>query len=214
MSYKLIKNLIKPGIKRPGGRFEKTTITIHSTANPKSTAENERAWIDNPQNTRAAAWHYVVGEGIVIQAIPDEELAPHCGNDVGNNYSIGIEIIESGDRIKVLNTAALFVSDKLKELGLTVKDLRRHCDWANKDCPRILINNAYIKDNLNWNWFIKTVEAYMNEGKADRYNTIDELPEWARPTIQELVNRKAIADGNKLDLSMDMVRVLVIVNRS
>ncbi len=43
---------------RPGGAYPKTTITIHSTANPHSTALGERKWLDNTANTRQAAWHY------------------------------------------------------------------------------------------------------------------------------------------------------------
>ena len=35
----------------------------------------------------------------------------------------------------------------------------------------------------------------------------------AMPTIQKLVNEGKIADGNKLDMSEDMLRVLVIMNR-
>ena len=53
---------------RFGGNYEKTSITIHSTANEKSTAENERAWLDNINNKRNASWHYVIDEksGAVI----------------------------------------------------------------------------------------------------------------------------------------------------
>ena len=46
-----------------------------------------------------------------------------------------------------------------------------------------------------------------------RYNTVNECPEWAKPTIQKLVSTGKIADGNKLDMSEDMLRVLVIMNR-
>jgi len=46
-----------------------------------------------------------------------------------------------------------------------------------------------------------------------RYKTVSELPAWAKPTIQKLVNEKKIADPNNIDLSEDMVRVLVIMNR-
>ena len=75
---------------RPGGTYQKTSITIHSTGNLHSTAQNERDWLDNPKNTRIASWHYVVDEKEVIQAIPDNEPAYHCGLSKGNKYSLSI----------------------------------------------------------------------------------------------------------------------------
>lgn len=195
---------------RPGGAYPKTTITIHSTANAKSTALNERAWLDNPTNNRYASWHYCVDESGVVQAIPDNEEAWHCGDEDGNRTSLSIEICESGDRVKTLLNAAKFAAEKLVEYGLTIKDLRRHADWVNKDCPRILIDPVYIYRNYGWNWFVKQVEEEMQKMNTKRYNTINEIPEWGRATVQKLIDKGAIADRNRLDLSEDMVRTLVI----
>ena len=39
------------------------------------------------------------------------------------------------------------------------------------------------------------------------------MPEWAKPTIQKLIDSGKIADKDNLDLSYDMVRVLVIMDR-
>ena len=198
---------------RPGGAYPKTTITIHSTANAKSTALNERAWLDNPANNRYASWHYCVDESGVVQAIPEREEAWHCGDTGGNRHSLSIEICESGDRVKTLLNAAKFAAEKLVEYGLTIKDLRRHADWVNKDCPRILIDPVYIYRNYGWNWFVKQVEEEMQKMNTKRYNTINEIPEWGRATVQKLIDKGAIADRNRLDLSEDMLRVLVILSR-
>lgn len=45
-----------------------------------------------------------------------------------------------------------------------------------------------------------------------RYNTIEEVPSWARGTVQELAAAGALSgdDNGNLDLSMDMIRGLVI----
>ena len=196
---------------RPGGAYPKTTITIHSTANAKSTALNERAWLDNPTNNRYASWHYCVDESGVVQTIPDQEEAWHCGDTGGNRHSLSIEICESGDRVKTLLNAAKFAAEKLVEYGLTIENLRRHADWVNKDCPRILIDPVYIYRNYGWNWFVKQVEEAVESMKAEkRYNTIEDVPEWGKATIQQLINKGAIADARHLDLSEDMVRTLVI----
>ena len=198
---------------RPGGAYPKTTITIHSTANANSTALNERAWLDNPTNNRYASWHYCVDENGVVQAIPDREEAWHCGDTGGNRHSLSIEICESGDRVKTLLNAAKLAAEKLTEHGLTIKELRRHADWVEKDCPRILIDPVYIYRNYGWNWFVKQVEEAVESMAEKRYNTIEDVPEWGKATIQQLINKGAIADAHNLGLSEDMLRVLVILSR-
>ena len=198
---------------RPGGAYPKTTITIHSTANANSTALNERAWLDNPTNNRYASWHYCVDENGVVQAIPDQEEAWHCGDTGGNRHSLSIEICESGDRVKTLLNAAKLAAEKLTEHGLTIKELRRHADWVEKDCPRILIDPVYIYRNYGWHWFVGQVEEEMKKMNTKRYNSINEIPEWGKATVQKLIDKGAIADRNKLDLSEDMLRVLVILSR-
>lgn len=53
------------------------------------------------------------------------------------------------------------------------------------------------------------------DGEMKRYNTVQECPEWARATIQKLVDRNILnGDGEGLDLSHDMIRLLVIQDRA
>lgn len=48
-----------------------------------------------------------------------------------------------------------------------------------------------------------------------RYNTVKECPSWAQKTIQKLVNKGYLSgNGEGLDLSHDMVRLLVIQDRA
>ena len=54
-----------------------------------------------------------------------------------------------------------------------------------------------------------------NEAKEMRYDSVDELPEWAKPTVIKLMDKGLInGDGNTLDLSKDMLRLLVINDRA
>lgn len=47
-----------------------------------------------------------------------------------------------------------------------------------------------------------------------RYNTLEEMPSWAVPTIQKLMDNGSLVGGDKgLDLSHDMIRLLVIHDR-
>jgi len=196
---------------RPGGKYKKTSVTIHSTANPSSTAQNERDWLDNPSNARQAAWHYVAGEDIAICAIPDEEEAWHCGVQKGNRESISIELTESGDRKKVLETGAALTAILLDRHSLGISDITTHMAHSGKNCPRILFDKNYIKDGMDWDYFIKRVENYMEK----RYNSLSELPEWAVEAVRTLLDAGFLS-GNEtgLDLSEDMLRLIVINYRA
>ncbi len=48
-----------------------------------------------------------------------------------------------------------------------------------------------------------------------RYNTVAECPNWSRETVQKLVDKGYLGgNGQGLDLSLDMVRLLVILDRA
>ena len=57
--------------------------------------------------------------------------------------------------------------------------------------------------------------TYDKEVEEVRYNTVEECPSWAQKTIQKLVNKEYLnGTGEGLDLSYDMVRTLVILDRA
>ena len=64
---------------------------------------------------------------------------------------------------------------------------------------------------------VATAMAAKNTDEEDeddmvRYNTIEEVPSWAQDTVRALVDAGALGgvDGGNLDLSMDMIRGLVV----
>ena len=57
--------------------------------------------------------------------------------------------------------------------------------------------------------------SYDKEVEEVRYNTVSECPSWARETVQKLVDKEYLnGTGEGLDLSADMVRLLVILDRA
>ena len=57
--------------------------------------------------------------------------------------------------------------------------------------------------------------SYDKEVEEVRYNTVAECPAWARETVQKLIDKGYLGgNGQGLDLSHDMVRVLVIQDRA
>ena len=58
-------------------------------------------------------------------------------------------------------------------------------------------------------------QIVTNMQAAETYDTIEECPAWAKPTIEKLVNKGYLnGSGDGLDLSYDMMRVLVINDRA
>lgn len=53
------------------------------------------------------------------------------------------------------------------------------------------------------------------EEEEMRYQTLEEIPEWGKPTIEKLIKREILKGNEKgLDLSEDMLRMLVILDRA
>lgn len=159
-----------PYNRRPGIKMTAKYITIHSTGNEKSTAQNERDWLTNPNNTRQASWHICVDEKEAIEAIPLNEVAWHAGDGKGqgNMASIAIEICESGDRTKTLENAVKLVAKLLRERGWGIDRLRRHYDWSKKICPRIFYDSGKW---TMWEQFKQAVQKELSGGDSVAQNT-------------------------------------------
>jgi len=162
-----------PYNRRPGTRMEASTITIHNTSNPSSTARNERSWLTNSLNTRTASFHIVIDDEEAIEVIPLNEVAWHAGDgsqsSSGNRTSIGIEICESGNYEQTLKYAARLVAGMLFERNWGIDRLRRHYDWSGKNCPRLM--NADGKWT-GWRTFVENVASNLTQLQAsdDEWN--------------------------------------------
>lgn len=142
--------------KKLQGSLNPQYLTIHSTANLKSTAQNERDWLNNASNKTSTGFHIAVDDKEAIECIPLNVKAHHAGNSKGNNTSIGLEICESGDRQKTLDNAVKVTVKILRQFGWGVDKLRRHYDWSKKNCPRILNYN-------NWEGWTKFKDDVRKE---------------------------------------------------
>ncbi len=207
------------------GKFqqgEPSTYTIHSTANEKSTAQNERDNLEN--NAGSPSFHSVVDEKQVVRCIPFDHRAWHAGDSTkaggGNMTSLSLEICESGDREQTLQNAICVVAHDLMELGWGVDRIRQHFDWTRKNCPRIL------RDTGKWDWFVQSVEKMVKNGGKESegveempemiYNYIDKnMPEWARASVQWAVDRGIVAGNeNGLNLTDDNLKVICWLHRT
>jgi len=81
----IIQRLLTPNKwSRPQRRIKEVLgIVMHWTANPKANAEQNRNYFDSRKhgNDGYGSAHYIIGQnGVVIQCIPIEEIAYHCGS--------------------------------------------------------------------------------------------------------------------------------------
>jgi len=133
-------------------------ITVHNTANDAS-AENEIKYMIT--NSNQVSYHVAVDDKEVIQAIPFNRNAWHCGDGQGNGNrkSIGVEICYSksgGARyVAAEENAVQYIAKLLKQYGWGIDRVKKHQDWNGKYCPhRILSENR-------WNSFLKRIEQAM-----------------------------------------------------
>lgn len=173
-------------------------ITIHSTGNPKSTAQNERDYLTNPSNTNETGYHYVVDEKQIIECIPPNEVAWHAGDGRGNGNmkSIGIEICESGNREKTLENALWLV----RHLRATYKIQKvvRHYDWSKKICPRIMHNQG------SW----KTWEAFHKQCMEEK-----KKPHWGQQAIDWMMEEEFITSPKEPDAPITWAEFATVVQR-
>lgn len=154
---------------RPGYAMTPRYITIHSTGNPKSTAQNEANYVCY-NSDRQASYHYVVDDSRIIQVLPVNEVAWHAGDGgsgTGNRKSVAIEICESGNRKKAVDNAVWLTKELMRDLKIDKAHIKQHHDWSGKDCPRILRDSAYIKDGIDWSYFMAQIDAPQEQEEPE-----------------------------------------------
>lgn len=161
---------------RPGIAMTPQFITIHSTGNPSSTAQNEADYVCK-NSVRQASFHFVCDEKQIIQALPTNEIAWHAGDGgsgTGNRKSIAIEICESGERIKAVQNAVWLTKKLMKEFEIQPGNVFQHHHWSGKNCPRILRDNKYIKDRIDWKYFTAKIGEEEAEMTQEQFNKMME----------------------------------------
>ncbi len=153
---------------RPGEELKKVTnIFVHYTANPGTSALNNKSYFQNLAQTHetSASAHFVIGyEGEVVQCIPLDEIAYAVK---GRNYdSISIEccyLDKSGKFTEeTYETLVEFSAILLENYGLQSTDLRRHYDEGGKLCPKY-----YVENEDEWERFVEDVGERQQLNKND-----------------------------------------------
>ena len=139
---------------RPGIPLEEIHgIVIHYTANPGSTAQNNRDYfqgLKDSHETKVSS-HFVVGiDGEIVQCIPSTEIA--YASNSRNEDTLSIEcchIDESGTFTEATYTSLVRLTGWLcYRFGLSSEDVIRHYDVTGKNCPKY-----YVEHPEEWEQF-------------------------------------------------------------
>lgn len=167
---------VKPDIKvdlltineysRPGIKSDKITgIVIHYTANPGSSAQQNRDYFEGLKDSHEtkASSHFIIGlEGEIIQNIPTWEVA--YASNSRNHDTVSIECChpdETGEFTTATYNACVEMTAWLcQKFGLTEKDVIRHYDITGKICPKF-----YVENEEEWTQFLEYVKKTLEKSK-------------------------------------------------
>ena len=185
-------------------------VIIHYTGNNGDSAKANGKWFQKAN--RNASANYFIDDTTVVCSVPDKYAAWSVGGGLKdqkssyakkgakyykkytNSNTLSIEICDTVKDNKIAPSAATranavaFTAKKLKELGLTEKDLLRHFDINGKLCPLYFVTNED-----DWNKFKKEVGNQLDKlkkGSTTSTTTVKKpsktvsKPKIAKPTLK------------------------------
>lgn len=149
---------------RPGEQSGKINgIVIHYTANPGSTAQQNRDYFNGLQESHEtkASSHFVVGlDGEIIQCVPTWEIAYASNNR--NEDTVSVECChpdESGEfNEKTYRSVVQLTAWLCEKFQLTSSDVIRHYDITGKICPKY-----FVEHEEAWQKFLGNVQNALDQ---------------------------------------------------
>ncbi len=144
----IVEDFLTPNpYSRPGEKLpEVRNIFVHYTANPGTTAEQNRSYFENLGITgeTSASAHFVIGfDGTIIQCIPLDEIG--YAVKTRNYDSISIECCyqsEDGSFTQATYDSLIKLTAwLLKKYDLSPEDVLRHYDEGGKKCPLYFVEH-------------------------------------------------------------------------
>jgi len=196
-------------------------IVIHHTGENDidASAEQIHGWHLN-NGWAGCGYHFVIRkDGTIERGRPEWAIGSHAYGE--NSHTLGIHL--SGDFQQAEPTSeqveklAILLANLCEDYDIPIdrKHIVGHGELMATSCPganlQALLDDGTITGKANWYRY-----GGESEGETmERFNTVDECPEWAQPTIQKMID-KGLLNGNSegLDLSLDMLRQFVINDRA
>lgn len=210
-------------------------IVIHDTGNTNKGANAESHYKYFNGGDRGSSADFFVDS---VQALQINDYTKyytwHCGDGRGkygitNNNSIGIEICINwdGDYSKAFENAVRLTRQLMAELNIDINHVVRHYDASRKICPNSMRELGWKLWGIFKERLAKTEELTMGQYEELKqeienikpmiYDYMDDnMPSWAKPTIQKLMDKSILVgdEQGRLGLTMDMIKVFVINDRA
>lgn len=154
---------------RPGLALTDTPqyIVIHYTANPQSSAQDNRNYFENLKDTKQtyASAQFVIGlEGEIIQCVPCNEMS-YCSNSL-NEICISIEMCHPDElgnfNDATYNNCVYLVAHLMNYYQMDMDQLIRHYDVTGKNCPKF-----FVEHEDRWEVFKGFVEEYRERYREE-----------------------------------------------
>ena len=214
-------------------------IMLHSVGTPQpSAAVFARSFNQYQPGGQSVCVHaFVQADGTVYQTLPWEMRGWHCGGSA-NSTHIGVEMTEpsagmtrdeAAEQIAgTYRTAVELFAALCRQYGLDPAqdgviighaEGHRRGAASNHADPELLwrtYDMGYTMDGFR----ADVAEAMGNGAREEaldmpRYDSVAEMPQWARADVQRLIDRGVLSGvGNgRLDLSLDMIRTMLVCQR-
>ena len=144
---------------RPGLPLEQVNgVVIHYTANPGSTALDNRNYFENLKDSHdtKVSSHFVVGiEGEIIQCVPSTEVAYASNSRNGDTLSIECcHPDDTGEFTEKTYASLVRLTGWLcQRFNLSSQNVIRHYDVTGKNCPKY-----FVEHTEKWEQFKKDVD--------------------------------------------------------
>lgn len=182
----------------PEKRRETNTIILHHSAGTGSAEDIHR--MHQAQGWPGIGYHfYVRKNGRIYRGRPEEQIGTHTAHY--NAQTIGI-CFEGNFERDTMHAEQYEAGVELLQYLLGKYgplEVKKHRDFNATACP----GRNFPFDEMK------------EEASVKRYNKPSDMPDWAKPTINKLIENGFLAgNGNNLDLTEDMMRLLVINDRA
>ena len=216
-------------------------IVLHHTGcnDIDASAEQIHGW-HLGQGWAGIGYHYVIRkDGTIERGRPEWAIGSHAYGE--NSHTIGVHL--SGDfqqaepTSQQIEKCAMLVADICERYGIPIdyEHIVGHGELMATSCPgknlQKLIDDGTItgkaifyynqahnvaEDCCDMAVLVSEQEGANCGGRGmERFNAVDSVPEWAKPTVQKMIDKGLLqGNGESLDLSLDMLRVFVINDRA
>lgn len=188
------------GILRSRGSTKR--IILHHSASDTGSAKIIHGW-HLGQGWAGIGYHLVINtDGTIEQGRPLDKVGSHSG-PAGNVDSIGICLIGNfqnyAPKYKQLE-ALIWAIKKVREVFGDIP-VAGHKDVMATACPGKHFPWAWLKERLEDDEMI--------------YKTINDVPDWGKPLVQKLIDRKSLAGDGKgnINLPESTLKTLAILER-